>query len=235
MDFEEIGLSKNESKVYTTLVRLGKSSSSEISRESGVPYGVIYQVLDKLESRGLIKTIPEKSKKFVPSNPENVIEIIKEKEKKFEKMKQILKELKRDYEFKDKEKVQIARGKKNFYKIMREAVKAKKYSYNIQYNAEFNPEFVRDVDRLLKDKVDIKMLSRVDKETEENVKKWQKVCKNIKRIPNNGVAISIQDDKELIIALIKSNIILKITDESFVRMMAKLFDRYYKNQERLII
>lgn len=79
------------------------------------------------------------------------------------------------------------------------------------------------------------ILSRVDKETEENVKKWQKVCKSIKRIPNSGGAVSIQDDKELIIALIKSNIILRITDEPFVRLMAKLFDRYYKNQERLNI
>ncbi len=39
--FEELGLTKNEGKVYETLVKFGKMSSSEVSSKSEVPYGEV--------------------------------------------------------------------------------------------------------------------------------------------------------------------------------------------------
>ncbi|MBW3022798.1 helix-turn-helix domain-containing protein, partial [Candidatus Woesearchaeota archaeon] len=49
MDLKELGLTENEAKAYETLLRLGKTSASHISKESGVPYGRIYNVLSSLE------------------------------------------------------------------------------------------------------------------------------------------------------------------------------------------
>jgi len=69
MDLSELGLTQNETKAYETLLHKGKSTAAELSKDSGVVYGRIYDVLASLESKGLIKIIPEKTKKFVPSDP----------------------------------------------------------------------------------------------------------------------------------------------------------------------
>ena len=62
-ELKELGLTEYEAKVYTTLVKLGKSSSAEIAKESGVSYGKIYTVLGSLERKHLAKVVPEKTKK----------------------------------------------------------------------------------------------------------------------------------------------------------------------------
>jgi len=48
-------------------------------QESGVSYSKIYNVLDALIGKNLVKVIPEKSKKFIPSSPEALIELIEKK------------------------------------------------------------------------------------------------------------------------------------------------------------
>jgi len=71
-----LGLTNNEAKVFDTLVKHGKQGSSSISKHSGVSYSRIYEVLGSLERKGFVKVIPEKSKKFVASDPEELKEII---------------------------------------------------------------------------------------------------------------------------------------------------------------
>ena len=65
MDLKLLGLTDYEEKVYITLAKSGKSSAGEISRESNVPYGKIYVILEKLEAKNLVNIIPEKTKKFI--------------------------------------------------------------------------------------------------------------------------------------------------------------------------
>ena len=69
MDLKLLGLNRYENYAYTALVRLGKASASEISRDSGVPYGRIYDILNDLVAKKLVRIIPEQSKKFVPGDP----------------------------------------------------------------------------------------------------------------------------------------------------------------------
>ena len=54
-----IGLTRNEAKVYDVLIKFGKLGAGEISRESGVSYSKIYNVLDSLISKNLVMVIPE--------------------------------------------------------------------------------------------------------------------------------------------------------------------------------
>ena len=83
MDLTEIGLTQNEAKAYETLLRLGKTTAAYISKESGVPYGRIYDVLASLEAKGLVKVIPEKTRKYVPSDPQFLHEYIEKRKKQF--------------------------------------------------------------------------------------------------------------------------------------------------------
>jgi HTH-type transcriptional regulator, sugar sensing transcriptional regulator len=231
--YEELGLTKNESKAYDTLIKFGKSGAGEISRESGVSYSKIYNVLDSLISKGLVKIIPEKSKKFVPSSPEDLIRLIEEKQKRLEKAKEKANELQKFYEVKDKNPVIMGIGKAGFYKIVKEMKETDNYSYSIKYTSEYNPNFVESYKKSKKKRMESKTLARYNKETEKDVKKWLKIKKEMRKIENEGVAMSINDDDHVMISLIKSNITLLITDTPFAKLMKKMFLETYKTAEEI--
>lgn len=230
ISLEELGLTKNESKVFRTLLRFGKSSSYVLSKESRVPYGKIYNVLASLEHKGLVKVLPEKGKKFIPGDPESLRNIIEKKRTSLDEIEKEIGKMKQAYELAEREPVEIARGKRNFYKIINELPRPKKILYNIKYNAEMRKDFISERGR--KGIIAWKDLVRVDSETEENVRSWLKVHKNIRAIPNEGVAVAIRDDA-VMIALIKSNTMLLIRDKPFVNLMRRLFENYYEHAEKI--
>jgi len=228
MDLSEIGLTKNEAKAYKTSLLLGKSTASEICKESGVPYGRIYDVLASLEGKGLVKVLPEKTKSYVPSDPKSLHDYIQKRKEQLDEIEKQVKEFKSLYEEYAEEPVQIAKGKKNFYRIFRQLHKPDKTSYSLKYTFELHPEFIREVKRLKKKGADYRALGRIDEETKQGVEEWKKITPNIKPIENEGVAISIVDDKEIMIALIKSNVIMLIKDKPFIKIMKTLFLNYYE-------
>jgi len=232
-EFEEIGLTKNESKAYEALVKFGKLTAGETSAKSGVPYSRIYDILESLVHRGIVETIPEKTKKFIPSNPEHFLEIIKKKEEKLEKIKEKIKEMKQFYDIKEKNPVTMAFGRAGFYKIVKELSKSTKYSYSIKWTSEIKPEWIKETKEKLKKGIDVKSLVRKDKETEKNIKDWIKVNKNMRVLENEGFACSIIDDKEVMLSLIKSNVTLLVKDEAFTKVMKKLFLSEYEKAETI--
>ncbi|MEK6927420.1 MAG: helix-turn-helix domain-containing protein [Nanoarchaeota archaeon] len=231
MQLSELGLTENEIKVYEAVLKLGKVTSSVVSAESGVSYGRIYNVLASLESKGLVKTIPEKTKKFIPADPKQLHDFILSKKQALEEAEKKILEYKKIYESSEKESVSIVKGKNNFYRLIREMKKPEKYEYDIKYNFESHPEFMREADFLINKKGSFKCLGRIDKETEKNVHEWKKVSKNIKQIENDGIAMAVIDDFETMITLINSNTILLIRDKAFAKIMKKMFEATYEKAE----
>lgn len=231
--FEELGLSKNEGKVYDALVRHGKLSASEASSKSEVPYGRIYDVLSALVHKGLAEIIPEKTKKFAPSSPDSLLKLINNKEKKLEEAKEKVKEMKQFYEVKEKSPVIVGHGEKAFWKISDEMGTAKKYVYNIKWTSEFRPNSAASAKKSLKNKIDTKVLTRYDEETKKNVKKFLKYYKNIRKIENEGFAGSIMDDEMVLLSFVKNNTVLLIKDEAFAKIMKKMFLETFKNSEKI--
>ena len=129
--------------------------------------------------------------------------------------------------------VKIAKGKKNFYKLLKELPKPKKSVRTVKYNIEYSDKILGNYSYYKKKKIDIKELARVNKKTRPNLKKWLKIHRNWKKIPNTGVAISIRDDKAMLIALIKSNRLLLIKDKAYIKLMKELIDSYYKKAEKV--
>ena len=196
MDFKLLGLSEYESRTYTAVVKLGRSKASDIAREGNISYGKIYDVLASLEHKGLVAMIPEKTRVFVASNPDNLMKLINKKEEQISKTKKEIADLKQIYSESKEDAVLVLRGKRNFYKINSYVSKSKKYEYVIKYNFEYRPEFIRGVTRQLRNKQDYKVIGRFNKETVENISKWEKDLKEkklplkIKPIKNDGVAMS---------------------------------------------
>jgi len=228
--YQELGFTKNETLAYESLVKHGKSPAAKISKDSGVPYSRIYDVLASLENKGLVKVIPEKTKHFIATDPDNLLKLLKTKQNKLADMAEEIKELKKFYDIKVKDPVILAFGKKNFYVIRKESKQPIKINYRIKYTSEPKPEFIKDTKKGIKKGVEYLDLVRADKENKKNIKIWQKVQKNIKKIDNDGVAIAIKDD-EVMISLIKSNVTTLIRDSPFAKIMAKLFKAYYNQAE----
>ena len=138
MDLTTVGLTKNEAKAFKALLRLGKSSASIISKEAKVPYSRIYNILASLEHKGLVRVIPEKSKKFVPGDPAILKELIQKRKIELDETEKEIDKFKTVYEMQEKEPVQISKGKRNFYKTMKELPSAEKLEYNIKYYSDLS-------------------------------------------------------------------------------------------------
>jgi len=91
---QNIGLTKNESKVYSALIKLKIAYVSEIYRESGVPRVNIYDILESLKSKGLVASIIKSNKKyFEPANPDILNKLYNQKIKEVQSTKKIISNL----------------------------------------------------------------------------------------------------------------------------------------------
>ncbi len=233
MDLQELGLTANESKVYETLLKYGALTAANCAKQSQVPYGRIYTVLDSLERKGLIKILPEQTKKFVPSDPQELDELITKKKDSLDALKQKIKAYKTLYHERKPEAIQISYDRHNFHKLVAQMKKAEHYSYSIKYAFATDPAFMRDVKELTAQKVDYRALGRIDKETAPSVKKWHTITTHIRHIPNEGVAVSIIDDEEMLISCITTNTMMLIKDKPLIKLMKELFLRYYETQPEI--
>jgi len=56
-DLASLGLTKNEAKAYHALVKTGRATARAIAEESGIPRSKVYETLDLLDRRGIIKKV----------------------------------------------------------------------------------------------------------------------------------------------------------------------------------
>lgn len=122
---KEFGLTKLESKVYITLLNLGPSLASIITRRSGIHRRSVYDALERLMQKGLVGYITTNNKKyFEVSNPERLLELIKERE---DKIKEIMPSLKEKYENTiQKSETLFFRGKNGLKTIFEDQIALKK-------------------------------------------------------------------------------------------------------------
>ena len=82
---EKVGLTEGESKVYVALLEIGQSAITEIIKRSGVSTSKSYDILHRLEEKGLVSHVIIRGVKyFKAANPERLKEILEEKYKDIE-------------------------------------------------------------------------------------------------------------------------------------------------------
>ncbi|MBU1112232.1 MAG: helix-turn-helix domain-containing protein [Nanoarchaeota archaeon] len=85
---EQIGLSKNEIKVYFALLELDQSSATPIVKKAKIPNSKVYPTIEKLIQKGLVSfVIKNNVKYFQASDPKNLIDYINKKEKQLSEQK----------------------------------------------------------------------------------------------------------------------------------------------------
>jgi sugar-specific transcriptional regulator TrmB len=78
---QEVGLNAYEAAAYLSLLKLGVSEASEIYRDSDVPYGKIYSVLESLVGKGFVEVQASRPKKFRAVDPELALDTFFERKK----------------------------------------------------------------------------------------------------------------------------------------------------------
>lgn len=96
---EKVGLTEGESKVYLALIRRGASTIGGIIKESGVSNSKIYDILDRLNKKGLVGISRMNNKKsFEAKSPSRIKELIDKREKEIREVEKILPVLEKSYQ-----------------------------------------------------------------------------------------------------------------------------------------
>lgn len=100
---EDIGLDKNEIKVYLALLELGLSTTGFIIKKSGIPSSRVYGFLQCLIEKGLASySIIKNTRYFKAADPERLFEFMEERKKllveKEDELRRLLPELKKKQE-----------------------------------------------------------------------------------------------------------------------------------------
>lgn len=84
---EQFGLTKNEAKVYLALLRSGLSTVGDVAEKSRVHRTNVYDVIERLIEKGLVCYImKEGAKCYEATAPENLMNVLKEKEIQLQKI-----------------------------------------------------------------------------------------------------------------------------------------------------
>ncbi|MCX6750579.1 MAG: hypothetical protein NTZ83_03925 [Candidatus Pacearchaeota archaeon] len=144
-ELQILGLTKNESKVYTALVKLNLASVNEISRKTNVPRVNIYDILESLKSKGLVASITKSNKQFFePANPERLNELFEQKQKEISNTKKAIQELFEEFN-KNSEKKDVAlfKGKLGIKSVLKDVLNSKTEIINYGSTGKF-PETYKE-------------------------------------------------------------------------------------------
>ena len=79
-NLKELGLTDSESKIYSSILKLGTCTVKNISKECGFHRTNIYDILEQLKEKGLVSYFKEgKTTKYKASDPRNLYAYLEEK------------------------------------------------------------------------------------------------------------------------------------------------------------
>ena len=90
---EEIGLTKNEIKIYLALLKFGSTSTGAIIKETKIHASKVYDGLERLADKGLVThVIIANTKHFKAVNPDRLIDFLDDKKRLIETQVKDIKE-----------------------------------------------------------------------------------------------------------------------------------------------
>jgi sugar-specific transcriptional regulator TrmB len=171
MDWQELaglGLSRNESKVYLSLCRLGPSTASVVAKDCGLHRVLVYDVLGRLAEKGLTGEIfKDGHKVFQPASPAHLQDWLDLQEKELGHKRAVLKQayphlLQMQALASEGETVSFFKGKQGIRSAIEKMLATNKPVYTIGSSGKtrelLGPVFKRVRDHFEKKHVPVKML-----------------------------------------------------------------------------
>lgn len=73
---EECGLGEKEARAFAHLTHLGKSKVTDLAKAAGLKRAETYQVLERLQSRGLVEATLERPRQFTAVAPDRALDVL---------------------------------------------------------------------------------------------------------------------------------------------------------------
>ncbi len=227
-ELKEAGLTENESKTYLALIDLGPSHAGQIARKIGMHRRTVYDTTEMLIEKGLIGYILKNNRKlFQATNPNRILEIIKEKQNLLDPL--VLSLLEKYNKTKEKEETNFYKGKEGLKTVFEDQLSAKEIlilgaspkAYEI---LQF---YFKWYDKARKEK---KIKARIIA-TDKNIKRTNIPLSDIKYLPqkySNPVAVNIYNDKTAIILWAAEPVAIVIKNKEIAQAYRTYFELMWK-------
>ena len=244
----EAGLSEEQSAIYATLLDKGPLKAASISSWNGIKKGLVYKVLEQLETMGLV------SKKggegsvavFSPNSPDRLREIMEQKEKSFSLSKEIILSSVGNLSSKfnllsGKPNVQFFEGKEGVARVVRDSLNSKTEILTFADNEAMNkyyPELNKENIEARKKSNIKKRLISIDTPYIRELAKNDILGITERRVINStekfAVAVQIYDNKVTYITLDPDRAIGVIVEDKAIYEMQKIiFETLWINAKQL--
>ena len=239
---EQVGLERNEAKIYSILIKLGESSAVTLARESGLHRRTVYDTLEKLQKKGFVNL---KIKKFVkyfsPTNPEALSGMLKEKQR---LIQSILPKLMQEYTAKEKKvSVNIFEGVESmkvvFTDLLKVCLKKKDEVVLIgaglktpQYMKYAFPHYINQLKR-----IKWRLIEPDTPGIKKSIKEWninniQESCRFLPEKYLSPVGILVFSDRVVIMLLKDEPSLIQITGAEYAKAFRNYFELLWKNAKR---
>lgn len=238
---EKIGLSQYERGVYLALVELEEASIAEINKNCAVPLPKIYETLNELSKKGLVRLSAHQPKRYKIIHPQKAFEkIIKTKEERLSRLKEEKEKALQIFEGSDNSRpntLEVLTGQADVYSFLIKKARLASKSYDAVLTLKNIPDPLLSI---FKHKIKSGFKVRIvgsggrEKIAREYIKIGAKV-----RLSNKleiSTRFSIWDKKFLVLTLpdIKPIYTTIITDSpTLVRSYYQLFLRYWRAGQKL--
>lgn len=231
---EKLGFQEAEIKIYLSLLKKGLSTATQISQYTKLNRSHIYDKLEILLEKGLISfVIKNNVKYFNASNPEKIIDYLKEIQTNIQKIIPSLNELKEIP--KSKTIVELYQGKEGMKTVLKDIIREKKDYFVFGEEGQFQKmlpifiqQFLRDVKHY---KLHERLLSREEKRGKVILTKNTK----IKYLPNNffsPITTTIYGDKTAIFIWAEPQFVVLIKDSGVSKAFNSYFDILWQIAEK---
>lgn len=229
-NLKEFGLTEKESNVYLALLKLGTALVQDISKKAGTYRTYTYEILKSLKEKGLVSYVIKSGKQyFEVAEPEKLLNILKEKER---KIKRILPELKQVYKSSiEKPKVEFYEGKEGLKTILDDLTREKKeilvYGSTKKQLGLLDFYFPNYIKRRVKDRIKIKVISEKSREALKIHKKDKEELREMRFLPPEiefPTSTNIYGNKVAIISLEKDIVGVIIEDKNIADTQRDVFN-----------
>lgn len=241
-DLLELGLTNNEAEVYLILIKLKEAKAYDIARYVKISRSHVYDSLSSLLGKGLINYIIKGKKRLYRiTDPNNLVNLLEEREEKIIKQKQDIKEKIEDIKEKEKittSKVEVYEGLEGIKYILNDIIKdgvEKRYREILVMNSFSKEEFVKSVpeyvwERFWSSRGKYKILSRQLYAKGKEVTKHFYV--NAKILPeeyfNDKVVQSIYGNKIIFFIFTLKPLVIRIDSEEVAELYRSQFEILWK-------
>jgi len=178
---QKFGLNEYESRTYVSLVFLGPSKASNISREAKIPQSKIYDILEELMRKQLIEVFDGRPKEFKAILPQTALRcLLEEREEQLKFLKEratIISNLLKPIAPKEEilEGIWVQKGDKYLEVMNRLAEmldRAKKYVFDVTRDFSYSSKYRESIKKCVRRNVKIKIIGMQINKTNYYRAKW---------------------------------------------------------------